>query len=256
MKSNDGVQSLHRALDILEIISRHRGHMAIGEIAASSDIPLPTIHRLLQTLVARGYVLRLPNRHYALGFRLMSLGLSVNSLLGANAGSILSRVGAELDATVSLVMLSGEQAEYLAQVPASHAPRMYMQVGRKVPLHCTAGGKALLATIGAKAAVDIVRRTGMPSWTINTITTEQALLAELERISARGYSIDEQEKEIGIRCVAVAFPVPMLSPMAISISGLVGRMTDELFERAVPVLRNAAGEFSEKVSDAMEGSPT
>lgn len=219
--------------------------MSIGDIAAGVGVPPSTAHRLLKTLVTRGYMRQLPNRRYALGFRLLPLGLTANTLLGADAGPLLSKLVSELGETANLAILSGDRAEYVAQVPSAHAMRMFTEVGRKVDLHCTGVGKALLAQLETDVVCDIIRRTGLEPKTPHTITTENALLAELEVISERGYAIDEQEQELGARCVAVAVPGRLLSPMALSVSGPVARMTDRLLERAVPLLVKYASRFAD-----------
>jgi IclR family transcriptional regulator, acetate operon repressor len=243
-----GVQSLHRALDLLEIVSANGGHMAIGEIAAQSEIPMPTIHRLLKTLVERGYMRQLPNRRYALGFRLLPLGYTANALLGATTKPALATLVAELGETANLAVLSEDYAEYVAQVPSPHAMRMFTEVGRRVGLHSTGVGKALLSVLDEREVSAIVRRVGLPRQTPNTITTEQALHGAIERIKASGYAIDEEEQELGVRCVAVPVPGNVLSPMAISVSGPLARVTDRFVEQAVPLLHTVAKQLGDDVA--------
>lgn len=241
-----GVQSLHRALDLLEIVAQGGGHMAIGEIAAVSSIPLPTIHRLLKTLVERGYMRQLPNRRYALGFRLLPLVRSANALLGADTGPALARLVAALGETANLAALADDQAEYVAQVPSPHAMRMFTEVGRRVELHCTGVGKALLSRLNPREVGAVARRNGLPRHTPNTISTEPALQAEIERIRALGYAVDNEEQEMGVRCVAMPLPGDFPAPMAVSVSGPIGRVSDSFIERAVPLLRSVATELSEQ----------
>ncbi|CAN5396313.1 allantoin degradation transcriptional regulator AllR [soil metagenome] len=243
--SAGGVQSLHRSLDLLEIVAAGGGHMAIGEIAAASDIPLPTIHRLLRTLVERGYMRQLPNRRYALGFRLVNLGTAANGMVGANAEPILAELVAALGETANLAMLSGDHAEYVAQVPSRHAMRMFTEVGRRVELHCTGVGKALLSQLNAEQVAAIVARVGLPAYTDHTITTAPALSEALSQIRGRSYAIDQEEQELGVRCVAV--PVPS-SRMAVSVSGPLSRMTDDVVARAVPLLQAAAARLAADLS--------
>jgi IclR family acetate operon transcriptional repressor len=247
-QSTSGVQSVHRSLDLLEIVSSNGGHMAIGEIATVSDIPLPTIHRLLKTLVERGYMRQLPNRRYALGFRLIPLGLTANALLGTATKPALATLVAELGETANLAVLTEDHAEYVAQVPSPHAMRMFTEVGRRVNLHSTGVGKAILSTLDEKEVGAIVRRVGLPPQTANTITTEQSLNAALDRIKTRGYALDEEEQELGVRCVAVPLPGNALSPMAVSVSGPLARVTDQFVERAVPLLHMVAKQLSDDIA--------
>jgi len=239
MRRDGGVQAVHRALDVLEVVAARGGHLTIGEIAAAASVPLPTAHRLLRTLVDRGYMRQMPNRRYALGFRLVPLGATASSMVGADTEGVLAGLVDALGETANLAVLSGSHAEYVAQVPSRHTMRMFTEVGRQVDLHCTGVGKALLAQLDDERVRGIVRRVGLRGQTEHTLTTEAALLAALREVRERGYALDEQEQELGVRCVAVPVGPEPLSWMAVSVSGPVTRMTDDLVARAVPLLHEA-----------------
>jgi IclR family transcriptional regulator, acetate operon repressor len=240
-----GVQSLHRALDLVEAVAARGGDLGIGEIAAATDVPLPTVHRLLRTLVDRGYMRQLPNRRYALGLRLVPLGATASAFVGADTEAVLVHLVDALGETANLAVLSGTRAQYVAQAPSRHTMRMFTEVGRQVDLHSTGVGKALLAQLEDARVLEVVRRVGLRTRTEHTHATEGALLADLTRVRERGYALDEQEQEPGVRCVAVAVePVPW---MALSVSGPVTRMTDELVERAVPLLQQAGHRLALRV---------
>jgi IclR family acetate operon transcriptional repressor len=245
--ASGGVQSVQRAFDLLEIVAQGGGQMAIGELAAASGTPLPTIHRLVRTLVGRGYMRQLPNRRYALGLRLVPLGVAANAVVGLNSAAVLQGLVDELGETANLAILSGDHAEYVAQVPSRHAMRMFTEIGHRVELHCTGVGKALLAQLDHAQVCAIVRRVGMPAYTAHTLTTESALLASLAAIREQGYSLDEEEQEAGVRCVAVSIPAGIASGMAVSVSGPLTRMTDEVVARAVPLLRAAASALGQQI---------
>ena len=100
-------------------------------------------------------------------------------------------------------------------------------------------GKALLSQLDDDRVREIVRRVGLERQTEHTHVTEAGLLADLTEVRARGYALDEQEQESGVRCVAVPVGPEPMSGMAVSVSGPVTRMTDELVTRAVPLLREA-----------------
>ena len=234
-----GVQSLNRALDVLESVAARGGRSAVGEIAADAGLPVPTTHRLLRTLLDRGYVHQTPDRRYALGARLVPLGTLAGSLVGVDAETVLAGLVDDLGETANLAMMSGSRAQYVAQVPGRHTMRMFTEVGRMVDLHSTGVGKALLARLDDDEALDHVRRVGLARCTDHTLVTEESLLADLALVRQRGYALDEQEQEVGVRCVAVAVGEPM-PWLAVSVSGPVTRMTDEIVDRAVPLLRAAA----------------
>jgi IclR family acetate operon transcriptional repressor len=238
-RRDGGVQSLHRSLDLVEVVAARGGHLTIGEIAAATDVPLPTVHRLLRTLVDRGYMRQLPNRRYALGFRLVPLGAAAASTVGADTGSVLGRLVDALGETANLAVLSGSHAEYVAQVPSRHTMRMFTEVGRRVDLHSTGVGKALLAQMDDDQALAIVRRAGLGRHTDHTLVSEADLVADLHEVRSRGYALDEQEQEAGVRCVAMIVEREQMPWMAVSVSGPVTRMTDDLVDRAVPLLRHA-----------------
>jgi IclR family transcriptional regulator, acetate operon repressor len=235
-----GVQSIQRALDILEIVAESGGSASIAHIASAAGLPTPTAHRILRTLADRGYIRQHPDRRYGLGFRLVPLGAAANTVAGVNATAVLSDLVAELGETANLAVLSGQQAEYVAQVPARYSMRMFTEVGRRVQLHCTGVGKVLLAQLDEPAVRGVVRAQGLARHTEHTITSEAGLLAALAEIRRDGFAVDEQEQEIGVRCVAVPVTVGGVAAMAVSVSGPVTRMTPDRVAAAVPLLQTAA----------------
>ncbi|MEV4441983.1 IclR family transcriptional regulator [Streptomyces sp. NPDC049577] len=241
--STGGVQSLERAFDLLERMADAGGEVGLSELSASSGLPLPTIHRLMRTLVACGYVRQQPNRRYALGPRLIRLGESASRLLGTWARPYLARLVEETGETANMALLDGDEVVYVAQVPSRHSMRMFTEVGRRVLPHTTGVGKALLAQTPDAEVRALLARTGMPAVTDRTITTAEGFLAELVRVRESGYAVDDNEQEIGVRCLAVPVPDAPTSA-AISISGPAGRVTEEATERIVPVLKEVAEQLS------------
>ena len=249
--TGNGVQSVGRALDLLEIVSGAGGEMSISEIAAASGLPLPTIHRLVRTLVDRGYMRQLPSRRYALGSRLIPLGEVASAMLGTSARPVLAELVEQLGESTNLGVLDGDLITYIAQVPSRHSVRMFAEVGRRVYAHCTAVGKAVLSQLPDAHVRAVLARTGMPARTPLTITDPDELIAQLESIRAQGYAVDEGEEEVGVRCVAVPVPTSV-SRLGISVSGPAPRMTPQLIERAIPLLmkgsRVLAAELVERAS--------
>lgn len=234
-----GVQSLHRSLDLLEAIAAHGGHLSLGELSEASSIPAPTVHRLLRTLLERGYVRQRADRRYALGYRLVPLGTSATALMGETVRSVLADLVGELGESANLAVLSGHQAEYVAQVPSAHAMRMFTQVGHRVELHCTGVGKAMLAHLEESVVAEVIAAVGLPRRTEHTLATAPLLHAALARVREDGFALDEQEQELGVRCVAVPVTGAGVA-MAVSVSGPLTRLDDALVARAVPALRAAA----------------
>ena len=207
-KQGGGAQAVDRAFEILEIIEAAGGSLALTEVAEITGLTLPTIHRLIRALAARGYIRQLPSRKYALGPTLIRLGESATQLIGTWSRPHLADVVQATGETANMAVLDGTMAVYVAQVPSAHAMRIFTEVGRRVYLHSTGD-----------------------------------LITDLNVIRQRGYAIDEAEQEIGVRCFAV--PVPQApTPTAISVSGPAARVTPESADRIVPLLMRVAKELS------------
>ncbi|MDF1603428.1 IclR family transcriptional regulator [Nocardioides sp. YIM 152315] len=242
-----GVQSVVRAFEVLEVMAE-RGPMRLSRLAQQSGLPLSTVHRLVATLSDLGYV-RADGKTYSLAPRLIHLGERASRMLSRWSLPHLTSLVDELGETANLAMLDGDRIVYVAQVPSRHAMRMFTEVGRRVLPHCTAVGKALLAGLPESESLALVRRTGLPAATSQTLTTEEGLAHALADVRARGYAVDDGEQEVGVRCVAVALTDSNL-PLALSVSGPGPRMTAELEERAVPALGRAAAALAADLAGA------
>ncbi|MHA7275955.1 IclR family transcriptional regulator [Arthrobacter sp. HLT1-21] len=242
-----GVQSVERVFELLELITDAGGEVSLSELSSCTDLPLPTIHRLLRTLVAKGYARQLANRRYALGPRLIRLGEGANKQLGALARPQLKSLVDSLGETSNMAVLDSDMVIYIAQAPSPHSMRMFTEVGRRAHTHDTGVGKAILAGLSNDAVRSIVTRAGMPTPTDKSIKTIDELLVELDLIRERGYSIDEQEQELGVRCFAMAVPNAP-TPSAISVSGPVSRVDERFAEKAVPLLRAAVRSIADELN--------
>lgn len=248
-QTKGGVQSVERAFGLLECIANSSGSATLSHIAAEVSLPLPTIHRLLNTLVNLGVVRQLPNRGYALGPGLIRLGNLAGSQLGAIARPYLRTLVDELGESANVATIDGDMVVYVDQVSSQRQMRMFTEVGRRTHMHDTGVGKAILAGLESEQVRHIVTTAGMPTPTEYSIGTIEHLEAELGRIRDRGYSIDEQEQELGVRCFAMSIP-DAPAPLAISVSGPISRVDQAFADRAIPLLRSAA----EQISNDMHGS--
>jgi len=238
-----GVQSVERAFELLEILADAGGTAALAELAARADLPQPTIHRLVRTLLAMGYVRQLPNRQYSLGPKLIRLGESAAQLIGAWSRQHLAVLVDRTGETANIAVLDNDMAVYVAQVPSPHAMRMFTEVGRCVYPHSTGVGKALLMQLPNEEVLALVQRTGMPALTENSHTSPEALIRDLELSRSRGYTVDEGEQELGVRCFAVPVPdAPTLT--AISISGPAARVTLKSATTVTPLLKRVARDLA------------
>lgn len=234
-----GVQSLERAFELLELMAAAGGEVALSQLAAASGLPVPTIHRIVRTLVSSGYVLQMPSRRYVLGPRLIGLGKNASQTVEAWASPHLLELAETSGETANLAMLDVDKVVYVAQAsPTRHTMRMSTEVGHRVYAHCSGVGKALLAQLPEDETRRIVMTAGMPARTEHSITDLGALLEELDRVRAQGYAVDDGEQELGVRCVAIA--VTDSSTSAVSVSGPASRVTHEAVASLVPLLRAAA----------------
>ncbi len=244
----DGVQSVERAFSLLELMAEDGGEVALSTLAARSGMAVSTSHRLMRTLVARGYVRQLSTRRYVLGPRLIHLGESSGRAVASWANPHLTRLVESTGETANLAVLDGDRVVYAAQVPSRHSMRMFTEVGRRVHLHCTGVGKALLAQLPADEVRDLMTRSGMPALTPLTVTDPDALAEELAVIARRGYALDDGEQETGVRCVAAPVPAGPLRA-AVSVSGPTARVTMDSVPGVAALVLQAAADLAVDLGD-------
>lgn len=247
-KATGSVQSVERAFYLLELLADH-GDQSLTELSATIDLPAPTTHRLLKTLVGLGYVRQLRNRRYGLGLGLVRLAGRVDTQFAPIARPHLETLAREIGESANLAVLEGDMVVYIAQAPSPHAMRMFTEVGHRANTHSTGVGKAMLAGLPEDQVTRIISRAGMPMSTERTITDPARLRAELNKIRRAGYATDNGEQENGVFCYAVAVPDVPIS-MAISVSGPAFRMTKELGKAAVPLLLREAAAISQELLGA------
>ncbi|MBB3665443.1 IclR family acetate operon transcriptional repressor [Prauserella sediminis] len=244
-----GVQSVERVFDLLSVIAASGGRTTLSELAAAVDLPIPTIHRLLKTLLGIGVVRQLPDRGYALGPELARLGELAGRQLGALIRPHLRTLVDQLGESANVATLDGDMVVYVDQVPSPHQMRMFTEVGRRAHTHDTGAGKAILAQLPVEQVRQIINTAGLPPHTDHSIRSLEELEEELDRIRERGYSVDEQEQELGVRCYATAVPNAP-TPLAISVSGPTSRVGEDFADRAVPLLQRCAEQISEALAQA------
>lgn len=222
-RTTGSVQSLDRALDLLEALAHAERALGVGQLAEATGLAPGTVHRLLQGLHVRGYVRRSDARKYSLGSAALRLADSALHSLETAARPYLADLVARSGETANLAVLEGDDVVYVAQQSSPHTLRMFAEVGRHVPPHSTAVGKVLLAELSNAQVVEMLRRRGMAARTPTTITEPAAFLAELDRVREQGWAVDEQEQESGVRCVAVPVGPSGSVVAAMSVSGPADR---------------------------------
>ena len=235
---------LDRALAILEILSQEGPDLSLAEISEKLQLHKSTAHRLI--MVLERYKLIEKNSmsgRYRLGLKLFELGTRAVSQLDLRerARPLLERVVLETGETVHLCIRDDAEVVYLDKVEPTRSVRMATSVGRRNPAYATAVGKAIMAYLSDAEVEAMVHKQGLKPLTANTIVTLYELKAELAKIRKRGYAIDDEEIEEGVRCVGCVVRGHSGEPVAaISVSGPAFRVTKEKVELiAKPVVAAA-----------------
>jgi DNA-binding IclR family transcriptional regulator len=241
------VEAADRVLRLLEAFGPHERDISLGDLAQRVRLPKSSVHRLLVTLIAHGYAERDPStRRYRLGVRLFELGSTVIHERGLHSAAhpVLEELSASTGETCHLAILSGLEAVYVYKVDGQSSIIMSSRVGGRAPCHATSIGKVLMAWAGDDQLRQL-RDQRHHAYTQRTITSAPALDVELARVREQGYSLDLEELEEGLRCVAA--PVRDSSGRVVAALGLAGprrRFQDQhLPELATAVVR-AAGVLS------------
>ncbi len=229
-----GVQSVARIFKLIEVLAAHPAGAGLQVLAAECGLAKSTAHRLLGSLVALGYAAQDPaGGRYRLTFKMfeISSGIVNNMDIMSVARLHLERLSQRTAEAVHLVIRDGTDIVYIYKTESSPM-RMSSRVGLRSPLYCTGVGKAILATLPAAEVEDIWQHSRPRKLTGRTITDLDQLKAQLAEVRRCGYAIDDEENELGIRCVALAIPGPGgRAESAFSISGLAPYMTDERIRR-------------------------
>ncbi len=195
------LDATQKTLSVLDALDASASRLA--DIAERAGLPKSTVHRILGRLVEYGYARAEGDGRYVLGPRVLTMaGAALQHL---DAGPVLRELHAEVGHTVHFAMLTGDEAVYLEKLVDPNLPYQFAsRVGGRIPLHCTAMGKALLAAMDRGTARELLGRRELVRRTANTLVTVREIEAELDRIRARGFSIDDEENERNIRCVGAA----------------------------------------------------
>lgn len=217
------VQSLDRALGILEMLGRAEGELSLAEVAARVELPKSTVHRLLGTMEIRGFVVRDP---LSGGYRL-GVGPAARPGFGPAAHQVLVDLARSSGETANLGTLVGREVLYVDRAESPHALRWQLGVGSRVPVHASGLGKAILAHLEVEAVTRLLPRR-LDAYTGRTITDRGRFLEELSIVRRRGFAIDDEEFMEGVRCVAApVFDDGGRVVGAVSVAGPAFRLTAE-----------------------------
>jgi DNA-binding IclR family transcriptional regulator len=199
------VQTVHKAMQILNLFSLEQPEWGVCEIARKLAFPKSTASALTCALTEEGFLRRTPAGRYRLGWRIMSLSqmLLETTEFRSEARKVMEGLVARFGETVHLAALESDQIIYVEKLQGTRAVRVAVTgVGVRLPGHCSGVGKCILAHLPWQRVMAILEKQGMPALTPNTITNPQALREELERVRQQGYAYDREEAVLELCCVA------------------------------------------------------
>lgn len=245
----NSVRALEKALSVLEHLSRIEGDIDLATLTQQLDMPKTTLLRLLNTLKKHNFVQQDErSRRYRLGWALIYLGQAANKVFNIVEfiHPYLEKLSRRSGETANLVFLDRNHAVYVDQVVSDNIIRGVPAVGAPLGLHCTAAGKVLLGWQSEEVVEQFLKHAELHGLTDKTITERQALRLELERIRQQGWALDDEESELGGRCVAApVFGKEGSLVAAISVMGPANRVNSDTIPVLSDVLAKIAGEISQ-----------
>ena len=244
----NSVRALEKALTVLEHLSRIEGDIDLATLTQRLDMPKTTLLRLLNTLKKHNFVQQDErSRRYRLGWALIYLGRAANRAFDIVEfiHPYLKRLSRESGETANLVFLDRNHAVYVDQVVSDSIIRGVPAVGAPLGLHCTAAGKVLLSWQSKEKVEQILPQIGFSALTEKTITNLEQLRRELKQVREQGCAVDDEESELGGRCVAAPiFGREGSLVAAISVMGPANRVNPDTIPALSALLAKTAEEIS------------
>jgi DNA-binding IclR family transcriptional regulator len=244
-------RSLARGLEILALLSEAPKGLALHEITRALALPKSSAFNLIRTLLDQRFVwYDADSAHYRLSLRALELGSA--ALRGATAGSLLRHHMREIsracNETVHCGVPDGADVVYVDKIDSTHSVRMTSRIGARMPLYCTAMGRAILACAPEEEARAMLDRQTFQALTPRTIVSREALLDELAMVRAQGYAIEWEETNENVCCVGVAIRAREGPPQyAISISAPIFRADPAQLARFAELLLGARGQIEREL---------
>lgn len=246
-----------RALRILAAVARADGPVSLAELCQMVGLPKATVHRLAGLVEAEGLIERDPlARRYVVagGFDDLALRALRTAPVHRNRRAILKRLSERLGETVNVGVMHGGEVMYVDRVESAWPLRMELKPGSRVPMHCSALGKLLLAFAPRSVRDGLLRVAALEPHTPNTITSRQRLEAELDATRHRGHSEDDEEFLAGVCCIAVPVRDAKGKVLAgLAVSAPTARLPLARARTYLPDLREAAADLGAYLEASREG---
>ncbi|CAH1223463.1 HTH-type transcriptional regulator XynR [Paenibacillus plantiphilus] len=249
--ASQSIQSVQRALSILEILRNHPDGLGVTEISNRLDVAKSTAFRLLFSLLEEGYVQKDDQTdHYRLGLKLLQLGNEVAKSMDLRrlATPYLKRLVDLTGETTHLAVYEKGEVVYIDKLESSATIRMYSQVGLRAPAHCTGLGKAMLSGLPDEEIDRVIETKGLQKFTETTLITRGQLMEALKEAHRNGYAFDDEEHERGVRCAAAPiFNFENKVIAGISVAGPTTRISQERMRQIGPQVSQIAKEISREM---------
>ena len=245
---NKSIQVLERCFTIMEEIARQQGETSLNNLHKQLNIPHSTIHRVLSSLIQLGYVEQnMDNGRYRLGLKILPLSGTVleNLDLRKVGKSYLRGLTKELREASHLAVLDHDEVVFIERTDYQESEKYSSPIGHRASVHATAAGKILLSEMAHQDIIDILRKKGMPAFTIHTVTDVETFIDQLATVRKSGYALDNEEAHLGKKCLAG--PVRNHTGRifaAISITGPAARLTPERIREIAPIIQKYGMELS------------
>jgi len=245
------MKSLLKVIDIIDAVAE-AGSAGIRKLSSMTGFPPSTIHRIVTTLVERHYLEQdKATKRYALSFRFLELGTKVQQQfhLTSIARPYLERLMAETRESVNLAVQDGDNMVYLDQVQSNFSMlRLFTRPGARVPLYTTGVGKMFLSQMNESDFDEYLQRTRPIRYTPSTLVERDKIMEELALIRAQGFSVDNEDMEEGVRCVAaLIFDHNGQPTAAVSISGAAIRITPDRIDSLGELIKTCASAISNEL---------
>ena len=240
-----GTQAVDRAIAVLRLFESAEPDLGITEIAQRADLRVPTAHRIVTALRHGGLLERDPrSERYRLGVGMLTLGRRASDVLGIpRFVPSLEALAAETGESVNMGVRSGAEVVVVHRIASSHPLRFDQEPGSRVPIYASAMGKALLAASADPTAE--VRGLGELQRITKQTESSKALLDDLAAVAARGWSLNDEERNVGVRAVGAAVRDAAGRPVAaIAVQGPAARLTDARVKELGPLVARTAAEMS------------
>jgi DNA-binding IclR family transcriptional regulator len=245
-----------RLFSLLEVVASKDQFFSLQGLSEETNIPKPTLHRMLQQLESAGLLERsADSRQYGTGIRLRKLAenLLINDTFHGARHGVLRALVQEVGESCNLTALSGSEVMYLDRVETPAPLRFYLHSGSRVPVHCSASGKLFLAGMTPAQRQRLLSHTPLEAFTHKTLTQWDALEEEIKQVKRQGFALDNEEFLPGLLCVAVLVPsVTGRSNLCVAVQAPIMRLTPDKALSLLPALHRAAEALSRIENDALE----